>query len=77
MFQFPGGLADHLNEQIGDRECATAPPFAGRQDFPDGQGSVEWAVAWPLWGEGQRKLLLQHHPDARRRHPRSRAFAPR
>ncbi|HET9399138.1 MAG TPA: DNA topoisomerase IV subunit B, partial [Sphingomicrobium sp.] len=51
-FQFPGGLADHLNEQLAGRECVTAPPFAGRQDFPDGQGSAEWAVAWPVWSEG-------------------------
>jgi len=52
VFQFPGGLADHLLEQLADRECVTSPPFAGRQDFPDGQGSAEWAVAWPLWSEG-------------------------
>jgi topoisomerase-4 subunit B len=52
VFQFPGGLADHLREQIGTRECATAEPFTGRQEFPDGQGSVEWAVAWPLWSDG-------------------------
>ena len=52
VFQFPGGLADHLREQIGARECATSDFFAGRADFPDGQGSVEWAVAWPLYGEG-------------------------
>ncbi|MEA3041772.1 MAG: topoisomerase subunit, partial [Sphingomonadales bacterium] len=52
VFQFPGGLSDHLREQIGARECATSDFFAGRADFPDGQGSVEWAVAWPLYGEG-------------------------
>ncbi|HEX9933218.1 MAG TPA: DNA topoisomerase IV subunit B [Allosphingosinicella sp.] len=52
VFQFPGGLSDHLKEQIGARECATAEFFSGRQDFPNGQGSVEWAVAWPLWSEG-------------------------
>jgi len=52
VFQFPGGLADHLNDQLQGRECVTAPPFAGRQDFPDGQGSAEWAVAWPVWSEG-------------------------
>jgi topoisomerase-4 subunit B len=51
-FQFPGGLADHLREQLGGRECATAEPFIGRQDFPNGQGSVEWAVAFPLYSEG-------------------------
>ena len=52
VFQFPGGLADHLKEQIGSRECATAEPFTGRQDFPDGQGRTEWAIAWPLWSDG-------------------------
>ena len=52
VFQFPGGLADHLGEQIGDRNCATADFFTGRQDFPGAQGMVEWAVAWPLWSEG-------------------------
>jgi topoisomerase-4 subunit B len=51
-FQFPGGLSDHLREQLGDRECATSNFFAGKQDFPNEQGSVEWAVAWPLWSEG-------------------------
>jgi topoisomerase-4 subunit B len=52
VFQFPGGLSDHLKEQVGSRECATAEFFRGRQEFPGGQGSVEWAVAWPLWSEG-------------------------
>ena len=52
VFQFPGGLSDHLKEQIGTRECATAEFFWGKQDFPNGQGYVEWAVAWPLWSEG-------------------------
>ncbi|WP_375397264.1 DNA topoisomerase IV subunit B [uncultured Sphingomonas sp.] len=52
VFQFPGGLADHLREQLGARECATADFFAGTQDFPDEQGRVEWAVAWPLWSDG-------------------------
>ena len=56
VFQFPGGLADHLKEQIAGRECATADFFAGSQDFAkvDGAeaGRVEWAVAWPLWSDG-------------------------
>jgi topoisomerase-4 subunit B len=52
VFQFPGGLADHLKEQLGDKETATNVPFTGRQEFANSQGSVEWAVAWPLWGEG-------------------------
>ena len=52
VFQFPGGLADHLKEQIGERETATTAPFVGRHDFATEQGSVEWAVAWPVWGDG-------------------------
>ena len=55
-FRFPGGLADHLAEQVGARECITSQPFAGKQDFPevDGaqQGRVEWAIAWPLFSDG-------------------------
>ena len=56
-FQFPGGLADHLTEQLGVRECVTTQFFKGSQDFPrseqgDEQGRVEWAVAWPLWSDG-------------------------
>jgi len=52
VFQFPGGLADHLKEQVGDRECATSQFFSGNQDFPETAGRVEWAVAWPLWSDG-------------------------
>jgi topoisomerase-4 subunit B len=57
VFKFPGGLADHLKEQIGARECVTAEPFTGNQDFPDNdegisQGRVEWAIAWPLYSDG-------------------------
>lgn len=57
VFQFPGGLADHLSEQIGERECVTAQFFTGSQDFPandagEQMGRVEWAIAWPLWSDG-------------------------
>jgi topoisomerase IV subunit B len=53
VFQFPGGLADHLKEQVGSRECVTTQFFAGTQDFPgEEQGRVEWAIAWPLWSDG-------------------------
>ncbi|MBS0483325.1 MAG: DNA topoisomerase IV subunit B [Proteobacteria bacterium] len=58
VFQFPGGLADHLREQIGTRECVTSQFFSGSQDFPpnshgvEEQGRVEWAIAWPLWSDG-------------------------
>ncbi len=56
VFQFPGGLADHLRDQVASRECATADFFSGSQDFPSAhgetQGRVEWAIAWPLWSDG-------------------------
>ena len=52
VFKFPGGLADHLAEQVGSRECVTAEPFTGQQEFPEDQGRVEWAIAWPLWSDG-------------------------
>ena len=45
VFKFPGGLADHLAEQIGARECVTAEAFTGRQDSPENKGRVEWAIA--------------------------------
>ena len=51
-FKFPGGLADHLTQRVAGRECVTAEPFAGRQDFPGDAGRVEWAIAWPLFSEG-------------------------
>ncbi|MED5546616.1 MAG: DNA topoisomerase IV subunit B [Pseudomonadota bacterium] len=56
-FQFPGGLADHLAEQIKGRSCVTAEFFSGSQDFPENdvgqeQGRVEWAIAWPLYSDG-------------------------
>jgi topoisomerase IV subunit B len=57
IFQFPGGLSDHLREQLGTRACATNDFFSGTQDFPadetgQGQGRVEWAISWPLYSDG-------------------------
>jgi topoisomerase IV subunit B len=52
VFHFPGGLADHLREQIADRDCATTDLFAGNADLSDGQGRVEWACAFPLYSDG-------------------------
>jgi topoisomerase-4 subunit B len=50
--QFANGLGDALAEQLGDRPTLTNQPFTGAQDFPDGQGRAEWAVAWPVWSDG-------------------------
>src|SRR4051794_17042581 len=65
VFQFPGGLADHLAEQLGERPAVTNQPFTGRQDFPNDQGSAEWAVAWPLYSDGSESYYCNtiHTPD--------------
>ncbi len=52
VFHYPGGLSEFLAHQLGDRQTANANPFAGNAAFSDGVGKVEWAVAWPLDGEG-------------------------
>ncbi|WP_343866153.1 DNA topoisomerase IV subunit B [Caenispirillum bisanense] len=44
---FPNGLTDFLAELMQGRDTVTPAVFAGRQDFPDDMGSVEWAIAWP------------------------------
>jgi topoisomerase-4 subunit B len=62
VFQFANGLADHLAEQLGDRAAVTNQPFTGRQDFPDNQGSAEWAVAWPLYSDGSESYYCNTIP---------------
>src|SRR5690349_9973377 len=61
-FQFANGLADHLAEQIGERPTVTNQPFTGRQDFPQDQGSAEWAVAWPLFSDGSESYYCNTIP---------------
>jgi topoisomerase-4 subunit B len=51
VFQFPGGLADRLAEELAERETVTPSPFAGRVTLDGGQ-AVEWAVAWAADGDG-------------------------
>jgi topoisomerase-4 subunit B len=62
VFQFPGGLADHLAEQIADRPTVTNQPFTGHQDFPGDQGSAEWAVAWPIYSDGSESYYCNTIP---------------
>ena len=45
----PRRSSERAGRRQGDRDRVF---FTGKQDFPNGQGSVEWAVAWPLWGDG-------------------------
>ncbi|MEX5727251.1 topoisomerase-4 subunit B [Rhodovulum iodosum] len=49
VFHFPGGLADYLNETLGNAATYAQRPFAGKVRFQEkfGQpGSVEWAINW-------------------------------
>ncbi|HEY8593039.1 MAG TPA: DNA topoisomerase IV subunit B [Sphingomicrobium sp.] len=67
VFHFPGGLADNLADQIGERPTVTNQPFTGRQDFPadaegKSQGSAEWAVAWPLYSDGSESYYCNTIP---------------
>lgn len=52
VFHFPGGISDYLKETLEGIPLATPTPFAGEADFPEGEGHVEWAIAWALEGEG-------------------------
>ena len=48
VFHFPAGLEDFLKAMLASRECVTELPFVGQAELADGQGRVEWAIAWPL-----------------------------
>ncbi len=47
VLHFPGGLSDYLTNVLEGRETKTTEPFSGDIKFPDEQGKVEWAIAWP------------------------------
>ena len=51
VLHFPGGLEDFLNASLEERRCITPTPFAGRITLPDDRGRIEWAIAWPEYGE--------------------------
>ncbi len=44
---FPGGLSDFLAANLDGRKTITSAPFQGQAEFPEKQGRVEWAIAWP------------------------------
>ncbi len=62
VFQFPGGLADHLKERLEGRDLVTPELFAGRTDLADNKGAVEWACAWPQYGEGSSSFYCNTIP---------------
>lgn len=48
ILHFPGGLKDFLEEHTKDEILVGEAIFDGGSDFSDGEGRVEWAMAWPL-----------------------------
>ena len=52
VLHFPGGLMDFLIANLGETPLITPEPFHGQADLADDKGRVEWAVAWPVRGEG-------------------------
>jgi topoisomerase-4 subunit B len=67
VFTFPGGLADHLKERLDNRPLVVPDLFAGRTDLPAGpdgkpMGAVEWACAWPQYGEGSASFYCNTIP---------------
>lgn len=51
-FHFPNGLLDYLNSSLYDTKLLTPKPFSGETQLPDDQGRLEYAIAWPEYGEG-------------------------
>lgn len=49
---FPGGLSDYLTAALDGAATVTATPFSGNAEFADDHGRVEWAIAWPEYGDG-------------------------
>lgn len=52
IFHFPNGLEDFLVSTLEGRNTITPKPFAGQTNLPEGEGKVEFAIAWPTKGEG-------------------------
>ena len=44
---FPNGLKDFLNYQIGSRSTINRTAFAGDAALANDEGKVEWAITWP------------------------------
>jgi len=52
VFHFPGGLKDFMASRIEGQESVTKEAFAGKIDKTEGNGSVEWAIAWIASDDG-------------------------
>ncbi|HTO82260.1 MAG TPA: DNA topoisomerase IV subunit B [Methylomirabilota bacterium] len=52
VLHFEGGLVDFLAATLEGRKTVTQTPFSGEAKFPEDRGRVEWAIAWPVDGDG-------------------------
>ncbi len=52
VLHFPGGLTDFLKDNLNGTDSVTDEIFEGRVPLADDMGRVEWAVAWPAFGDG-------------------------
>jgi topoisomerase IV subunit B len=52
VLHFEGGLVDFLASTLEGRKTVTSAPFAGQAEFGNGHGRAEWAIHWPVDGEG-------------------------
>jgi len=62
VFRFPNGLADFLESLLASRQTVLEAPFAGQAELADGQGRIEWALAWPLDEDGYQGLYCNTVP---------------
>ena len=51
-FRFPGGLKDHLAQEVEGKSFVTDAPFTGKVTKAGGHGSLEWAIAWLAEDDG-------------------------
>jgi topoisomerase-4 subunit B len=61
VFHFPGGLADYLKGELGEKPTLTRELFAGKSKKQDGHGRVEWAVTWTPAGFGDDDSFLKSY----------------
>ncbi|WP_321391082.1 DNA topoisomerase IV subunit B [Emcibacter sp.] len=59
---FPGGLNDYLTESMEKRSLVTTENFHGRVPLADNMGNVEWAIAWPEYGDGSTRSYCNTVP---------------
>lgn len=52
VFCFTAGLEDFIRNEIGNTPLVGGCIFTGQATFPENQGRVEWAIAWPEGAEG-------------------------